>query len=111
MAEINRDPKTWANARSAGVLPKRIDEYVDLLAKLDANEQLVGVAGLGEACLVVADVTYGLFDNGVIKGYVLSPSDPHPLVKDLENWPSDVIDATTAYRLVADNWYLFEVHH
>jgi hypothetical protein len=93
------------------VLPKRIDGYVNLLAKLDANEQLVGVAGLGETRLVVADITYGLCDNGVIKGYALSPSNPHPLVKDLDIWPSDITDATTAYRLVADNWYLFEVHH
>src|ERR1700730_737604 len=44
----NRDPKTWANARSAGVPPKTINEYVDPLVKLDDNEQLVGVAGRGE---------------------------------------------------------------
>jgi hypothetical protein len=66
---------------------------------------------LGKACLITADITVGLFDNGVIKGYVFAPSDPRPLVKDLENLPSDVANATTAYRQVADNWYLFEVHH
>ena len=56
MAGIDRDPKTWANARSAGVSSKKIDEYLDLLVKLDANEELVGVAGLGKTCLIVADI-------------------------------------------------------
>jgi hypothetical protein len=111
LAAINREPKTWAFARSAGVPQRTIDEYVDLLTKLDANEQLINVVGTGEICLVVADIIYGLFDNGVIKGYVFSPSDPHPLVGDLENWPSDIEGATTAFRVVADQWYLFEVHH
>jgi hypothetical protein len=60
-------PKTWAHARSAGVRSRKIDEYADLLAKLNANEELSGVAGLGETCLIVADITYGLFDNGVTK--------------------------------------------
>jgi hypothetical protein len=82
-----------------------------LLERLGANETLASVYGLGKACLIAADITVGLFDSGVIKGYVFAPSDPHLLVKDLEKWPSDVADATTAYRPVADNWYLFEVHH
>jgi hypothetical protein len=111
LAVIHREPKTWTFARSAGVPQKTIDEYVDLLKKLDANEQLVNVVGTGKICLVVADIIYGLFDNGVIKGYVYSQSEPGPLVDDLENWPSDIEYAATAYRVVADHWYLFEVHH
>jgi endonuclease YncB( thermonuclease family) len=111
MAELSRDPESWKRARSAGVSQDKIDQYVHLLEQLRANETLASVYGLGKACLITADITVGLFDNGVIKGYVFAPSNPHPLVKDLENWPSDVADATTAYRPVADNWYLFEVHH
>jgi endonuclease YncB( thermonuclease family) len=111
LAELSRDPESWKRARSAGVSQEKIDQYIYLLELLGANETLASVYGLGKACLITADITVGLFDNGVIKGYVFAPSDPHPLVKDLENWPSDVADATTAYRPVGDNWYLFEVHH
>jgi hypothetical protein len=108
---VSRDPATWAAARDAGVAPYSIDEYLDRLGKLDANEQLTDVAGSADACLIVSDILYGMFDNGVIKGYVLSPFDPRPLVKDLENWPPELVDATIAYRRVAEQWYLFEIHH
>jgi hypothetical protein len=111
LAGLSRDPESWKRVRSAGVSQDKIDQYVHLLEQLGANETLASVYGLGKACLITADITVGLFDNGVIKGYVYAPSDPRPLVKNLENWPSDVADATTAYRPVADNWYLFEVHH
>jgi endonuclease YncB( thermonuclease family) len=111
MAELSRDPESWKRARSAGVSQDKIDQYVHLLEQLGANDTLASIYGLGKACLITADITAGLFDNGVIKGYVFAPSDPHPVVKDLENWSADVADATTAYRPVADNWYLFEVHH
>jgi hypothetical protein len=108
-AEISRDPESSRRARIAGVPQEKIDQCIRLLEQLDANESLANVCGLGKVCLSTADITVGLFDNGVIKGYVFVPSDPHPLLKDLENRPSDVGDATTAYRPVADNWYLFEV--
>lgn len=111
LAAVNRDPKTLAIARAAGVPQKNIDEYIDLLVKLDANEQLVGVFGTGEPCLIVADILYGLFDNGIIKGYVYSPADPQPLVQNLEHWTPEMATATTAYRLIRDNWYLFVVLH
>jgi len=107
---VNGDPKTWNTARGAGVPRKLIDEYRDLLLKLEANELLVGVGGSSEACLVVADITYGLFDNGVIKGYVLSPSDPIIIVNDLDEWKAES-DATTAFRHVGDDWYMFELVH
>jgi endonuclease YncB( thermonuclease family) len=111
LAELSRDPESWKRARSVGVSQDKIDQYVHLLEQLGANETLASVYGLGRACLITADITVRLFDNGVIKGYVYAPSDPRPLVMDLENWPSDVANATTAYRPVADNWYLFETHH
>jgi endonuclease YncB( thermonuclease family) len=111
LVELSRDPDSWKRARSAGVSQARIEQYVHLLEQLGANETLASVYGLGKACLITADITVGLFDNGVIKGYVFAPFDPRPLVKDLENLPSDVANATTAYRQVADNWYLFEVRH
>ena len=79
--------------------------------KLDANEQLVSVFGIGEPCLIVADIVYGLFDNGIIKGYVFSPASPKPLIQDLDHWPPEMADATTAYKLIGDNWYLFVVRH
>jgi endonuclease YncB( thermonuclease family) len=111
LANVSRDPESWKRARGAGVPQERIDEYVKLLEKLGANETLSSVYGIGKVCLITADIVLGLFDNGIIKGYVFSPSDPHPLFKDLEHWPSDAADVTTAYRPVADDWYLFEVHH
>jgi hypothetical protein len=110
LTKVNRDPKTWDSARSSGIPPKKIDEYLDLLVRLDANEQLASVAGLGETCLIVADITYGLFDNGVIKGFVLSPMDPTPIVNDLDEWRADS-DTRMAFRHVAGDWYLFELVH
>ncbi len=111
LAAVGRDPKTSVSARAVGAAQKTYDEYMDLLVKLDANEQLVGVFGTGEPCLIVADILYGLFDNGIIKGYVFSPADPQPLVQDLEHWSPEMADATTAYKLIGDDWYLFVVRH
>ena len=111
LAKLSRDQESWKRASSAGVSQEKIDQYVHLLEQLGANETLASVYGIGKACLITADIVVGLFDSGVIKGYVLAPADPHPLIKDLENWPKETADATTAYRSVADNWYLFEVHH
>jgi hypothetical protein len=112
LAQVNRsNPKTSDLALSAGIAQKKIDEYLGLLVKLDANEQLVNVQGLGLQCLIVADIIYGAFDNGVIKGYVYGPTHREPVFQDLENWPSDAADVMTAYRPVADGWYLFELHH
>jgi hypothetical protein len=108
--DINQEPLTWDRARDAGLPPTEIALYVDALQKLDANEQLTNVAGLGRGCLIVADITYGLFDNGVIKGYVWSPSNATPLVEDLDQWRSDSA-VTIAYRHVAEDWYLFELVH
>lgn len=108
--DINQEPPTWDRARDAGLPPTEIALYVDVLQKLDANEQLTNVAGLGRGCLIVADITYGLLDSGVIKGYVWSPSSPTPVVEDLDQWSSDSI-TTTAYRHVAEDWYLFELVH
>jgi hypothetical protein len=99
------------SARAVGVDQKTYDEYTDLLVKLDANEQLVGVFGTGEPCLIVADILYGLLDNGIIKGYVFSPLTRSRWFKTLitglpkyrtPQWPTDSS---------GDNWYLFVVHH
>jgi hypothetical protein len=106
--EINQEPPTWDRARGAGLPPEEIALYVDMLQKLGANEKLTSVDG--EVCLIMADITYGLFDNGVIKGYVWSPSNPTPLVEDLDHRNADS-SATIAYRRVADDWYLFELNH
>jgi len=106
--EINQQPSTWDRAYGQGLPPSEIALYVDVLQKLDANEQTTSVDG--QVCLIVADITYGLFDNGVIKGYVWSPSAPTPLVADLDDWKPDSAP-TTAFRRVADGWYLFELVH
>jgi len=111
LAQIGRDPESVRRALGAGVSREKVNEYVHLLERLDANETLSGVYGLGRVCLITADIVYGAFDTGIIKGYVLSPSDPHPLVEDLEDWPPAFADATTAYKRLADGWYLFELHH
>jgi hypothetical protein len=111
LSSVGRDPKTSLSARAVGVDQKTYDEYIDLLVRLDANEQLVSVFGAGQPCLIVADILYGLFDNGIIKGYVFSPTDPQPLAQDLDHWPSEMAGATMAYRLIGDNWYLFMERH
>jgi hypothetical protein len=108
LAQVNGDAETWAAARNAGVDSREIQGYASLLLKLGANERLTGVQGIGEVCLVVADITYGLLDNGVIKGYVFAPVSPVPIVGDLDDSPGE---SATKYRLVDDNWYLFEVQH
>jgi hypothetical protein len=106
--EINQEPSTWDRVRDQGLPPTEIALYADVLQKLGANEELTSFDG--QACLIMADITYGLFDNGVIKGYVWSPSSPTPLVEDLDRWSSEST-ATTAYRHVAGDWYLFELVH
>jgi hypothetical protein len=106
--EINQEPSTWDRVHDEGLPPAEIALYADVLQKLGANEELTGFDG--QACLIMADITYGLFDNGVIKGYVWSPRSPTPLVEDLDRWSSDST-ATTAYRHVAGDWYLFELVH
>jgi hypothetical protein len=106
--EINQEPTTWDRVHEEGLPPTEIALYADVLQKLGANEELTSFDG--QACLIMADITYGLFDNGVIKGYVWSPSSPTPLVEDLDRWSSDST-ATTAYRHVAGDWYLFELVH
>jgi hypothetical protein len=109
LAQVNRnDPRTQDFALGAGIAQKRIDEYLGLLEKLHANDELVDVQGLGWQCLIVADIIYGAFDNGVIKGYVYAPSQPEPEFQDLDSSPADL---TTAYRPVANGWYLFVLHH
>jgi len=111
LAQLSRDPATWERARAAGVAQKQVDQYVGLLNQLGAHEKLASVYGLGKACLIISDITFGMFDNGIIKGYVYAPANPKPIVADLENWPPNLADETTAFRPVADKWYLFEVHH
>jgi hypothetical protein len=49
---------------------------------------------------------HAAFRPTLLWGYLITVSS-----KAMKNWPSEVADATTAYRPVADNWYLFEVHH
>jgi hypothetical protein len=75
------------------------------------NETIANVFGLGQLSLVKADIIVGLFDNGIIKGYVYAPANPQPIVKDLENWPPELTNVTTAYRSIGNNWYLFELRH
>ena len=49
--------------------------------------------------------------RGIIKGYVYSIAQPQPLVQDLEHWAPEMAEATTAYGLIGDNWYVFVVRH
>lgn len=107
---VNWNPESWAAARRAGVSQADVDAYVRLLKKLGVNQELTGVAALGKFCLITTDIIYGLFDNGVIKGYVFSPADPHPLVSNLETQGS-ASDEATRYRKIGGNWYMFELVH
>jgi hypothetical protein len=110
LAAVNRKDDTAQMARNAGVPPAVVQEYRKLLVQLDANAELVGVGGLDDVCLVVADIVYGAFDNGVIKGYVFRRDEPNPIVDDLDH--SEVgTDGSTVYRRVEGGWYLFEIQH
>jgi hypothetical protein len=110
LAAVNRKEDTAQIARKAGVPSAVVQEYRGLLVQLDANAELVGVGGLDDVCLVVADILYGVFDNGVIKGYVFRRDEPYPIVDDLDH--SDVgTDGSTVYRRAEGGWYLFEIQH
>lgn len=111
LLDVNRSPESRTQALNIGIALPKVDQYLQLLRKLDANALLTNVAGLGKACLVTTDILYGLFDNGVIKGYVLDPGDPQPVVEDLEHWPEGLDDGAPAFRPLRDRWYLFEIHH
>jgi hypothetical protein len=111
LMKVIRSPESIAQARSGGVPQARLDAYVGLLEKLGVNETIANVLGLGQLSLVKADIIVGLFDNGIIKGYVYAPANPQPIVNDLEDWPPELSNVTTAYRSIGNNWYLFELHH
>jgi endonuclease YncB( thermonuclease family) len=111
LMKVIRSPESIAQARSGGVPQAKLDAYVGLLEKLGVNETIANVLGLGQLSLVKADIIVGLFDNGIIKGYVYAPANPQPIVKDLENWPPELTNVTTAYRSIGNNWYLFELRH
>jgi hypothetical protein len=111
LMKVIRTPESIAQARSGGVPQAKLDAYVGLLEKLGVNETVANVLGLGQLSLVKADIIVGHFDNGIIKGYVYAPANPQPIVKDLEDWPPELSNVTTAYRSIGNNWYLFELHH
>ena len=111
LMKVIRSPESIAQARSGGVPQAKLDAYVGLLEKLGVNETIANVFGLRQLSLVKADIIVGLFDNGIIKGYVYAPANPQPIVKDLENWPPELTNVTTAYRPIGNNWYLFELRH
>ena len=96
--KIVRTPESIAQARSSGIPQAKLDTYVSLLEKLGVNETIADVVGLGQLSLVKADIIIGIFDNRIIKGYVHSLLNPEPIVKDLEDWPLELANASTAYR-------------
>jgi endonuclease YncB( thermonuclease family) len=111
LTKVIRSPASIAEARSNGVGQANLDAYVALLEKLGVNETIANVLGLGQLSLVKADIIVGLFDNGIIKGYVYSPLNPQPIVEDLEDWPPELLNVNTAYRSIGNGWYLFELRH
>ena len=108
---VNQYPGSWTRARGLGVEPGVVDEYVGILRRLGANEELADVVGAGQVCLVMADILVGFFDNGIIKGYAYLPSSPDTVLDSLDQYSQQEQDATIAYRPVVDNWYLFEIIH
>jgi hypothetical protein len=111
LLKVVRSQDSIAQARRDGVPQAKLDAYVGLLEKLGVNETIANVVGLGQLSLVKADIIVGLFDNGTIKGYVYAPTNPQPIVKDLEDWPPDLKNVDTAYRSIGNNWYLFVLRH
>jgi hypothetical protein len=111
LMKIVRTPESIAQARNSGVPPAMLDTYVSLLEKLGVNETIADVVGLGQLSLVKADIIFGIFDNGIIKGYVYMPLNPEPMLQDLEDWPLELANVSTAYRSIGNGWYLFELRH
>jgi hypothetical protein len=111
LTKVIRSPASIAQARNEGVGQANLDAYVALLEKLGVNETIANVYGLGQLSLVKADIVVGLFDNGIIKGYVYAPWNPQPIVKDLEDWPPELSNVDTAYRSIGNDWYPFELRH
>jgi len=111
LLKVVRSQDSIAQARRDGVPQAKLDAYVGLLEKLGVNETIANVVGLGQLSLVKADIIVGLFDNGTIKGYVYAPTNPQPIVKDLEDWPPGLKNVDTAYRSIGNNWYLFVLRH
>jgi hypothetical protein len=98
LLKVVRSQDSIAQARRDGVPQAKLDTYVGLLEKLGVNETIANVVGLGQLSLVKADIIVGLFDNGTIKGYVYAPTNPQPIVKDLEDWPPDLKNVDTAFQ-------------
>lgn len=110
LVEVSRDETSWERARAKGVSKEQISLYVGILKKLGVNEQLANVFGLGKACLIKADIAYGIVDVGEIKGYVFAPSNPRPVILDLDLWDPSTAPSTV-FRPIGDGWYLFRVDH
>jgi hypothetical protein len=100
---VNWEPKSRAAAARTGVSQADIDVYARLFNKLGVNQELTGVVSLGKFCLITTDIIYGIIDTGIIKGYVFSLGDPHPLIDDLEHRGELDLDATTAYRKIDED--------
>jgi hypothetical protein len=115
LAGVNWNPDARNAAVKAGLPAAKVDEYVQLLKKLGVNHELTGVVGIGKVCLVTTDIVYGIFDSGVIKGYVWSTTEPTSIVDDLEQNTAAPSQSSTEvpirYRHVEGNWYLFELYH
>ena len=110
LTAINRNTPTAESARSAGVPASAVEEYVRLVRQLNTNGEISGIDNLGDVCLVVSDIVYGAFDNGIIKGFVFGPKNPIPVVESLDS-PAAEISGGTAYRQLDGDWYLFEMQH
>ena len=76
------EPAPWGNRCSELTADPQHDDVPG--GDVGVNQETTGVVGLGKFCLITSDIVYGIFDTGIIKGYVFSPGDPHPLVEDLE---------------------------
>jgi hypothetical protein len=103
------EPAPWGNRCSELTADPQHDDVPG--GDVGVNQETTGVVGLGKFCLITSDIVYGIFDTGIIKGYVFSPGDPHPLVEDLEEHGRWDRNATTGYRKIDGGWYLFEVEH
>jgi len=111
LTAVSGNPKTRVAAIHDGVPVADVDAYARLLKKLGVNQELTGVQGLGDFCLITSDIVYGPFDTGVIKGYVFSPTNPQPQARDLDDPKAIDRNADTVYRQIDGNWYLFELQH
>jgi hypothetical protein len=93
------------NPSEIGVSQQRIQEYRELLHKLDLRE---GMGGASDKNMVwFSASTFGLNIADTNKGFAYVAKEPSLIVDNLDGYRSKDGKACTAFRHIEGNWYLY----